>query len=193
MFKVETTTHEAPSNWISRRASGSKSDWSLFRLPPLFPLSVLTHMCRLDQENAVEEDEETFDPDQDLRDYDEVARTLPVFCVSSRAYQSLSGRFQKDDINAAELGFPEAKDTEVPQLQQHAKKLTEAGRASNCRRFLNDFSQLTNSLKFWASTDGAQSHLTDTEKRREDVFLRKLLQSLEDVSRAFLQAFAMAS
>ncbi|ETS86827.1 hypothetical protein PFICI_00655 [Pestalotiopsis fici W106-1] len=134
----------------------------------------------LDQENAVEEDEATFDPDQDLRDYDEVARTLPVFCVSSRAYQSLSGRFQKDDIKASELGFPEAKDTEIPQLQQHAKKLTEAGRASTCRRFLNDFSQLTNSLKLWASTDGTQSHLTDAEKRREDVFLRKLLQSLED-------------
>ncbi|KAF2995752.1 hypothetical protein E8E14_003295 [Neopestalotiopsis sp. 37M] len=134
----------------------------------------------LDQENAVDEDEATFDPDQDLRDYDEVERTLPVFCVSSRAYQSISGRFQKDDIKATELGFPEAKDTEIPQLQDHAKKLTEAGRASTCRRFLNDFSQLTNSIKLWASTDGTQSHLTDAEKRREDVFLRKLLQNLED-------------
>lgn len=108
-----------------------------------------------------------------------------MFCVSSRAYQSISGRFQKDDIKATELGFPEAKDTEIPQLQDHAKKLTEAGRASTCRRFLNDFSQLTNSIKLWASTDGTQSHLTDAEKRREDVFLRKLLQNLEDVSRVF--------
>ncbi|KAI7342216.1 hypothetical protein KC354_g16519 [Hortaea werneckii] len=50
----------------------------------------------LDQENAEEEDPEHFDPEEDLRDYDEVARNLPVFCVSSRAYQKLSGRLKKD-------------------------------------------------------------------------------------------------
>lgn len=49
----------------------------------------------LDQENAAEEDEEGFDPEEDLRDYDAVARSLPVFCVSSRAYQKLSGRMVK--------------------------------------------------------------------------------------------------
>ncbi|KAI6827790.1 hypothetical protein KC340_g9470 [Hortaea werneckii] len=50
----------------------------------------------LDQENAEEEDPEHFNPEEDLRDYDEVARNLPVFCVSSRAYQKLSGRLKKD-------------------------------------------------------------------------------------------------
>lgn len=37
----------------------------------------------LDQEIAAEEDEETFDPDDEVRDYKAVARSLPVFCVSS--------------------------------------------------------------------------------------------------------------
>ena len=48
----------------------------------------------LDQENAEEEDPDNFDPEEDIRDYDEVARTLPVFCVSSKAYQKLSGRMK---------------------------------------------------------------------------------------------------
>ncbi|KAI0148196.1 hypothetical protein F4776DRAFT_606585 [Hypoxylon sp. NC0597] len=131
----------------------------------------------LDQENAAEEDDTAFDPDQDLRDYDEVARSLPVFCVSSRAYQKLSGRLRKDDFQGH--GFMSPEDTEIPQLQQHAKKLTEARRASNCRRFLNDLTQLTNSMKLWASSDGTQSILTDVERRREEMHLRKLLNDLE--------------
>ncbi|RDL34493.1 uncharacterized protein BP5553_07621 [Venustampulla echinocandica] len=43
----------------------------------------------LDQENAQEADEANFNPDEDIRNYEEVARSLPVFCVSSRAYQKL--------------------------------------------------------------------------------------------------------
>jgi chromosome segregation ATPase len=51
----------------------------------------------LDQENAAEEDEDNFNPDEELRDYDKVAESLPVFCVSSRAYQKMSGHLAKDD------------------------------------------------------------------------------------------------
>ena len=64
----------------------------------------------MDHENAAEEDEDNFNPDDDLRDYDEVARSLRVFCVSSRAYQKLSGRLQKDfDVP----GFQSSEETEV--------------------------------------------------------------------------------
>jgi len=51
----------------------------------------------LDQENLAEEDEEAFNPEEEIRDYDEVAQSLPVFCVSSRAYQKMSGRLKKDE------------------------------------------------------------------------------------------------
>lgn len=44
----------------------------------------------LDQEIAAEEDEENFNPDNEVRDYDEVAKGLPVFCVSSRGKHSVS-------------------------------------------------------------------------------------------------------
>lgn len=83
-------------------------------------------------------DEANFDPEQDLRDYDKVAESLPVFCVSSRAYQQLRGRLKKD--NFSNDGFKSVEDTEVPKLQEHARKMTEAGRALNSRVFLNDMS-----------------------------------------------------
>ena len=51
------------------------------------PRSLIRIQKELDQELALEEDEENFNPDVELRDYDQVARSLPVFCVSSRGYQ----------------------------------------------------------------------------------------------------------
>ncbi|KAK3398289.1 hypothetical protein B0T20DRAFT_453071 [Sordaria brevicollis] len=131
----------------------------------------------LDQETAIEEDEENFDPDVDLRDYDKVAETLPVFCVSSRAFQKLSGRLVRDKFNSA--GFRSLEETEVPQLQAHAQKLTENGRAASCRRFLADLSQLLNSLSMWATNDGTRSNLTDSEKRAEEKHLRKRLYQMD--------------
>ncbi|KAK3324641.1 hypothetical protein B0T19DRAFT_429037 [Cercophora scortea] len=132
----------------------------------------------LDQENAAEEDEATFDPEVDIRDYDEVAKTLPVFCVSSRAFQKLNGRLQRDDFKHD--GFRTLEDTEVPQLQAHARKLTEAGRAANSRAFLNDLMQLLNSMKMWAANDGTRSNLSDGEKRAEDIRLRRKLHKFEE-------------
>ena len=57
-------------------------------------------------------------PEED--DYDEVAASLPVFCVSSRAYQRLMGRMKKDkDVH----GFIDVDATEVPSLQRHCSML----------------------------------------------------------------------
>lgn len=78
--------------------------------------------------------EASFDPEQDLRDYDKVAESLPVFCVSSRAFQQMRGRMKKDNFNHNGYTCPE--DTEVPQLQRHAQQLTEAGRVMTSRKFL---------------------------------------------------------
>lgn len=50
----------------------------------------------MDREAAEEREGENFDPDVQLRDYDEVAKQLPVYCVSSRGYQKLCGRLKKD-------------------------------------------------------------------------------------------------
>ena len=137
----------------------------------------------LDMEIAAEEDEENFNPDSDARDYDEVARSLPVFCVSSRGYQKLQGRLRKDPKVP---GFVTAEETEIPQLQAHCKQLTEAGRSANCKRFINNLSQLLNSLSLWASNDGTGANMTPEQRTREERFLQKGLKELESVSPGLL-------
>jgi hypothetical protein len=132
----------------------------------------------LDQENAAEEDEENFNPDEDLRDYDEVAQSLPVFCVSSRAYQKLCGRLVKDgDVP----GFRTLEETEIPQLQAHCRKLTEGGRIQTCRTFLLNLCQQLNTFSFWAADDGTGLQLSDEEKRKQVNYLGKRLKELEKV------------
>ena len=132
----------------------------------------------LDQEIAAEEDEENFDPDNDIRDYEEVARSLPVFCVSSRGYQKLCGRLEKD---AEVAGFTTKEQTEIPLLQAHCEKLTETGRSANCRAFLNKLSQLLNSMTMWASSDGSGANMTAEQRAREARFLHNGLTGLESV------------
>ena len=133
----------------------------------------------LDQEIAAEEDEENFDPDAVIRDYDEVAKALPVFCVSSRGYQKLQGRLKKDPHVP---GFTTIGETEIPALQAHCEKLTETGRAANCRAFINKLSQLLNSLTLWASSDGTGANLSPEQKAKEARYLQKGLEGLETVS-----------
>lgn len=137
----------------------------------------------LDQELAAEEDEENFNPDADTRNYEEVARSLPVFCVSSRGYQKLQGRLKKDPNIP---GFKTLEETEIPQLQTHCKRLTVAGRTSNCKRFINNLSQLLNSLSIWASNDGSSDNMTADQRRREEKYLQKGLKELETVSLGLL-------
>jgi hypothetical protein len=130
----------------------------------------------LDQEAAAEEDEENFNPTEDIPDYDEVARSLPVFCVSSRAYQKMCGRLKKDD---AVPGFHRKEETWIPQLQAHCKKLTEAGRVQNCRSFLNSLCSQLTTFSFWASDDGSGLKLTDNEKENQVKYLNFRLSELE--------------
>jgi len=49
----------------------------------------------MDIENQEEENPDDFGPEDEICDYEKVARSLPVFCVSSRAFQKLSGRMVK--------------------------------------------------------------------------------------------------
>jgi peptidoglycan hydrolase CwlO-like protein len=133
----------------------------------------------IDQENAAEEDEENFNPDEDIRDYEQVARSLPVFCVSSRAYQKLSGRLVKDS-NVP--GFKTLEETEIPQLQAHCKKLTEANRIHTCKAFLLDLKRQLNTFSLWACDDGDGLKLTDDQKRSQVQHLNRRLTELEQVS-----------
>ncbi|KAM0709890.1 hypothetical protein Q7P35_003933 [Cladosporium inversicolor] len=150
-----------------------RNDWSRARICEDFAEGIK----ELDQENAAEENPGEFDPDEELRDYGEASRALPVFCVSSRAYQKLSGRLQKDGgVN----GFTSLSQTEIPQLQAHCRKLTEAGRLQDCKVFLNSLSRLLTSLSLWASDDGSSPESSTQQRKMMQVFVTKNLQTLKD-------------
>ena len=151
---------------------GGRNDWSRGRIREDFEEGIR----ELDQENAAEESPDEFDPEEDFRDYGEVARSLPVFCVSSRAYQKLSGRLQKDgDVK----GFSSPSQTEIPQLQAHCRKLTEAGRQDGCKSFLNSLSRLLTSLTLWASDDGSSPESSTQQRKTMQTFVTRNLQKLE--------------
>lgn len=134
-----------------------------------------TGIKEIDQENAAEEDEDNFNPEVEMRDYDKVARSLPVFCVSSRAYQKMCGRMQKDD---GVPGFVDPQDTEVPQLQAHCRKLTEGGRIQTSRAFLTTVCQMLNTFSLWTSDDGTGLQMTKEETQKQVIHLQQRLNEL---------------
>lgn len=129
----------------------------------------------------MEDDEANFNPNEVVRDYQALGDNLKVFCVSARAYQKLSDRLKKDVVQVGD--FASTADTDIPTLQDHTRGLTEAGRAHNCRRFLNDLTQLINSMKLWSST--SQSTVLGKEAQKLDEQLpKKELEQLKTVSTA---------
>lgn len=129
------------------------------------------------------EDEASFNPDEDIRDYEAISQSLPLFCVSARAYQKLRGHLQKDLIQVD--GFPTAEDTELPSLQKHTRRIAQTGRAVNCRRFLRSIDQFLNSMKLWASSD-AGVNLGREEQKADEVFIRMQLEGLKEVRHPYL-------
>lgn len=103
---------------------------------------------RIDEEDD-QADEENHDPSVQKRDYEEVARSLPVFCISSKAYQQLRKTNTRGETRVE--GFTTLEDTQIPSLQEHAKKASHKGQIRSNKTFLNQFSQLLNSLALWAS------------------------------------------
>lgn len=104
--KQEQETHDAV---ISTKCIASRNNYSGEAIKQDFAAGIK----ELDQELAEEEDPARFDADEDIRNYDDVAASLPVFCVSSRAYQKMCGRFKRDKHV---LGFDNIEATEICHL-----------------------------------------------------------------------------
>lgn len=149
-----------------------RNEWSRGRIQHDFADGIR----ELDQDTAQEEDPQNFDPLEELRDYEEVARSLPVFCVSSRAYQKLSNRLTKDSGIAS---FATKAQTQIPQLQAHCRKLTEKGRQAECKRYLNSINQLLTSLSLWASHEGSLSQLDSKQRNALEAAVSTNLRRLE--------------
>ncbi|KAK3333386.1 hypothetical protein B0T19DRAFT_440146 [Cercophora scortea] len=130
----------------------------------------------LDQDAAVQRDEDNFDPAYEERDYQKVAAQLPVFCVSSRAFQKLSGRLDKDKPYE---GFRSLEDTEIPGLQRHAMGISRSMRAVTCRKFLNDLSHTLASLMVQVVMADKPLKLADEIKEQELKFINGAVAKLQ--------------
>ncbi|KAL1862591.1 hypothetical protein VTK73DRAFT_6744 [Phialemonium thermophilum] len=115
--------------------------------------------------------------DQASRRYDEIARSLPVFCVSSRAFQKLRNRMRKDGFKGD--GFRDLQETGIPQLVQHAQEIPRPKRAQAFHSFLNGLVQLLNSMYMWADDDGQRPCLTGKEKAVEEACIQKCIADLD--------------
>ena len=136
----------------------------------------------LDQEIAEAEDEDNFDPEADIRDYDQVARDLPVFCISTRGYQKLCGRLQQEvDVDY----FETIEETQIPALQEHCKALTTTDRAISREMFLAALSQLLTSLVLWISR-GKQKIFLEGDIVRQKVLVQEGLTQMIMVRRPAL-------
>lgn len=105
-----------------------------------------------DQEGELEgelETGETCDPSAGERNYDEVARQLPVFTISSKAYQQM--RSKKKEVRTEAKGFSDLGDTEIPALQAHAKGMSQTSQIMAFTAFLNEFTQLLGTLAILAT------------------------------------------
>ncbi|KAK7740576.1 hypothetical protein SLS53_005421 [Cytospora paraplurivora] len=125
----------------------------------------------IDEEDA-QADEETFDPSITKRDYEEVAESLPVFCISSVGYQQLSGRRSNRENRVQ--GFRYLLDTEIPLVQDHLKKLPENGRILALKAFLNDFYRLLNSLTIWVTSSALELKATEMSEQDQGYEMKHL-------------------
>lgn len=102
----------------------------------------------IDEEDEHQAEEERRNPSTQKRDYEEVARSLPVFCISSKAYQQQRKNTQHGNLRTE--GFKNLESTGIPSLQQHAKASSREGQIRSNKAYLNQFSQLLNSLTIWS-------------------------------------------
>jgi hypothetical protein len=110
--------------------------------------------------------------------YKDTSESLPVFCVSSRAFQSLRGHLRnKNPIR----GFDDVHATEIPQLVLYAKKLTEPWRVNHLKSFLHETLEILNSLQLWSADNSSRAGLTDTERNDSLRFVETAVKDLEQV------------
>ncbi|RHZ59709.1 uncharacterized protein CDV56_100818 [Aspergillus thermomutatus] len=104
---------------------------------------------------------------------------LPVFCVSTKAYQKLQGRLQNNEPEVA--GFTELSQTEIPQLQAHCIRLTEGPREASSRLFLIELKKLLQSMSLWSSATGSAHVLSDAKKQEMEAGYKEAgMQELQD-------------
>ncbi|KAF5868435.1 uncharacterized protein Bfra_012345 [Botrytis fragariae] len=100
---------------------------------------------------------------------------LNTFCVSSKGYQRLAGRFKR---NPKPKGFATINDTFIPFLREYAVACTLTQRSKLADRFLNGFNLVKLSISSWVENDSPNS-LSSSEKDRLNGTLEEHLGALQ--------------
>ncbi|KAG1892548.1 hypothetical protein F4604DRAFT_1699937 [Suillus subluteus] len=115
----------------------------------------------LDDAAAEERNPNSFDPTQNLRNYDEI--DLPVFTCSSRDYVRITGQVNGDGDPSC---FSNVEDTGIPSLRQWCHQLTISSRSRAAKQFHTHLKTFANSV--WVYVDGiGDVTIADRESLRE--------------------------
>lgn len=126
-----------------------------------------------------ETDQELYEsPSRPARDYRAAEEQLPVFCVSTLAYQWMQGRMPKESVVG---GFMTLEQTGIPQLQQHCISLTERAREAAARRFLVELNRLLQSLSVWTTPNPSAAKLSEEQRQDIEVEFTQAGDNLKDV------------
>lgn len=109
---------------------------------------------REQDEEAQLQDDPAYDPSVNQRDYDKVARCLPVFTISSKAYQQLRATDKR--LRTEIKGFTSLAETEIPAMQAHAKNMTKTGQIMAYKSFLNQLTQLLGTIQIFANNSDSE-------------------------------------
>ena len=123
-------------------------------------------------ERIREDDEKDHNDELDgpRRNYNALEANVPVYCVSSRAYQKLEGRMINDsDVK----GFRDIADTEVPKLRNHCLEFTKTKRKAACEIFLNRAAGLLDSIELRAASKRPGENQSKEKKDADSEFLKK--------------------
>ncbi|KAJ4420136.1 hypothetical protein N0V82_004583 [Gnomoniopsis sp. IMI 355080] len=120
------------------------------------------------------------------RDYELVARSLPVFSISSKAYQQLDKGL--DHCDDPVPGFINTEDTGIPALQTHTKALTMEDQIQKYKYFLTDFLTLLSSLVVVTAACSQLDALaigpkpSELTQQQKDVELQNLKTQIDELS-----------
>lgn len=129
---------------------------------------------REQDEDAQQQDDPAFDPSAHERDYDEVARCLSVFTISSKAYQQLRATDKK--LRTEAKGFTIVEETEIPALQTHAKSMTKTCQIMAYKAFLNELIQLLGTLQIFVNNTDSETLQSTQIGEQERTYEVKILE-----------------
>lgn len=132
---------------LTKIAISARNEFSVEHIRASF--SKEAHEIHEEQENSSTSPAEILDSLPDILSDEIKAQTkeLPVFCISSKAYEQHCRR-NIDDQRVE--GFPHINDTQIPQLREHCIAAALSAQETVTKRFSSDLKSLVSEMKIWA-------------------------------------------